>query len=77
MRIVASARKHGIEDADILHALDHMVRYREQEYDGELRVFVIGADRIGRFLELVLVPADEPTRIIHADILRPGHYDYL
>lgn len=77
MRIMASARKHGIDDVDILHALAHMIRYREQEYHGELRVFVIGADRIGRFLELVLVPADELTRIIHADVLRPGHYEYL
>ncbi|MBX3093454.1 MAG: hypothetical protein KF680_02770 [Cryobacterium sp.] len=77
MQISDSARKHGIEDADILHALDHMIRYREQEYDGEPRVFVIGADRTGRFIELVLVPADEPQRIIHADILRPNHYDYL
>jgi hypothetical protein len=77
VRIVDSARKHGIPDADILHALDHPIRYREQEYDGELRVFLIGADWSGRFLELVLVPADEPARIIHADLLRPGHYDYL
>ena len=44
---------------------------------GELRVFIIGADRSGRLLELVLVPADEPQRIIHADVLRPSRYDYL
>ena len=28
-------------------------------------------------LELVAVPATEPTRIIHADRLRPKFYDYL
>lgn len=72
-----SARKHNIDDADILHALDNPIRYREQEYGGELRVFVIGADRSGRLLELVLVPADQPQRIIHADVLRPSRYDYL
>lgn len=72
-----SARKHGIEDADIFHVLDNPIRYREQEYNGELRVLVIGADRSGRLIELVLVPADEPQRIIHADVLRPGRYDYL
>ena len=76
MRIEDSARKHGIDDDDMFHALDHMVRYREQEYDGEFRVFVIGADRSGRFIELVLVPADD-QRIIHADVLRPSHYNYL
>jgi hypothetical protein len=61
----------------MLHALDNLIRYREQEYDGQPRIFVIGPDRMGRFLELVLVPADEPIRIIHADVLRPHHYDYL
>lgn len=77
MRITDSARKHGIEVADILHALDNPIRYREQEYDGELRVLVIGADHSGRLLELVLVPSDEPQRIIHADVLRPSRYNYL
>lgn len=72
-----SARKHGIDDADMIHALDNPIRYREQEYDGEVRVLVIGADQAGRLLELVLVPADEPARIIHADVLRPGRYNYL
>ena len=38
---------------------------------------MIGADRHGRLLELVAVPAGEPTRIIHADLLRPKFYDYL
>lgn len=75
--IADGARKHGVDDADIYHALDNPIRYREQEYDGEARVFVIGADRSGRLLELVLVPADEPARVIHADVLRPNHYRFL
>ncbi len=77
MEIAASAKKHDIEDADIYHALDNPIRYREQEYDGELRIFLIGADRSARLIELVLVPATEPQRIIHADVLRASHYDYL
>lgn len=32
---------------------------------------MIGPDRHGRMLELVAVPIDGPTRIIHADRLRP------
>jgi hypothetical protein len=28
-------------------------------------------------LELIAVPATEPTMIIHADRLRPKFYDYL
>jgi hypothetical protein len=37
---------------------------------------VIGPDRTGRLLELI-IPADEPPRIVHADVLRSKFYDYL
>lgn len=77
MEIADSARKHGIGDRDIRHAVRHAIRYREMEYDGELRMFLIGADTTGRLLEIVAVPMDEPQRVIHADIMRPKFYDYL
>ena len=77
LRVLPSARKHGIEYADIQHALDNILRYREQEYEGEMRVLVIGPDRSGRILELVIVPARSPQRVIHADVLRAKFYDYL
>ena len=77
MEIRDSARKHGIADADIEHAWLNAMRLVEYEYHGEDRLLVIGADRQGRLLELVAVPAGYPTRIIHADLLRPRFYDYL
>lgn len=77
MEIVQSAHKHGIEDADILHAYENAIMLVEYEYSGEDRVLVIGADRTGRLLELVAVPVGEPNRIIHADALRPKFYEYL
>lgn len=77
MEILGSARKHGITDAEIEHAWRHAVRLVEYEYNGQERLLVIGPDQHGRLLELVAVPADEPTRIIHADRLRPKFYDYL
>lgn len=77
MRIVDSARKHGIGDDDIVHAFDEAIRYVEYEYDGEERLLIIGPDTAGRLLELVAVPAGEPTRIIHADRLRTKFYHYL
>lgn len=77
MEIVQSARKHGVDDADILHAYENAIRIVEYEYNGEDRVLVIGADRTGRLLELVAVPVGEPNRIIHADALRPKFYEYL
>ncbi|HEY0258413.1 MAG TPA: hypothetical protein VGC18_01060 [Lacisediminihabitans sp.] len=77
MEIAASARKHGVDDDDILHALRNVIRYWEMEYDGELRIFIIGTDRSARLLEIVAVPAAGPQRVIHADLLRPKFYDYL
>jgi uncharacterized DUF497 family protein len=72
-----SARKHEIADADIEHAWANAIRLVEYDYQGEDRLLVIGPDRHGRMLELVAVPAGTPTRIIHADRLRPVFYDYL
>ena len=62
---------------DIDHAWRHAIRLVEYEYDGEGRLLVIGADRHGLMLELVAVPAGNPTRIIPAGRLRPTFYDYL
>ena len=58
-----------------MHAWENAIRYVEFEYDGEERLLVIGADRRGRMLELVAVPAREPTRIIHADRMRPKFHE--
>ena len=77
MEVTPSARKHGVEDADIQHAWRNAMRLVEYEYLGEDRLLVIGPDRHGRLLELVAVPAQTPVRIIHADRLRPKFYDYL
>ena len=77
MEIRASARKHNVADDDIVHAWANAIRLVKYEYRGEERLLVIGPDRHGTMLELVAVPIDEPTRIIHADRLRPSRYDYL
>ena len=53
------------------------MRLIEYDYEGEDRLLVIGPDRQGRMLELVAVPTDQPTRVIHADRLRPKFHDYL
>jgi hypothetical protein len=77
VEIAGSARKHGIADTQILHAWENAIRYVEYEYQGEDRLLVIGPTTSGTLLELVAVPVTEPTRIIHADNLRPKFYDYL
>ncbi|GMA90323.1 hypothetical protein GCM10025869_08520 [Homoserinibacter gongjuensis] len=77
IRIAISARKHGISNADILHAWRNAVRLVEYEYVGEERLLVIGPDTSGSMLELVAVPVGSPTRVIHADRLRAKFYDYM
>lgn len=77
MEIADSARKHGVSDASIVHGWENAIKLAEYEYEGEERLFVIGPDESGNLLELVAVPVVEPTRIIHADRLRPKFYDAL
>ena len=77
VEVTESALKHGIDKANIRHAWTHAIRLVEYEYDGEDRLLVIGPDQHGRMLEHVAVPAGEPTRVIHADRLRPKFFDYL
>ena len=72
---VGSQARH--RHADIEHAWRNATRLIEYEYEGDERMLIIGPDRHGLMLELVAVPAGEPTRIIHADRLRPTFYDYL
>ncbi len=75
MEIADSARKHGVRDEDIEHALRNPLRV----VAGEGRDLVIGADRTGRFLEVVVLdddPNEEPV-VIHAMPLRSKFHDYL
>lgn len=60
MRILSSARKHGIADEDMLHAY----RYRIRSVEDEVTMY-IGPSRDGRILEIGVVEDDDP-RIIHA-----------
>ena len=77
MEVARSALKHGVDRADVEHAWLNAVRLVEYEYDGEERLLIIGPDRHGFMLELVAVPAAQPTLIIHASRLRPKFFDYL
>jgi len=77
VEVAVSARKHGIPDADILRAWRNVWRVAEQDYGGESRLVAIGPARDGALLELVLVPDDAPTRVIHADHVRRSFLDRL
>lgn len=60
--VIASARRHGIPDVDMLHALRNPVRTYQV---GEDMTMVIGADDAGRLLEVGVVESrDQPGLVI-------------
>jgi hypothetical protein len=74
MEIADSARRHGISDEDILHAVDHPVAPIAVRSD---RVLFIGATQTGELLEIVVIDPDDNPAVIHADICRPKFHRYL
>jgi len=62
--IEASARKHGVSDNDMLHALRHHWRAFETD-DPDVTMF-IGPSRAGAPLEVGVVSDDDGTAVIHA-----------
>ena len=63
--ITPSARRHGLPDADILHAIRNP---RQIDFTDDGRIFIIGSQRDGAFVELVIVDevANGILRVIHA-----------
>ncbi len=70
MQIHAFARKHGIADADI-HAVDHALLIEDAGEDPD-RWLVLGPDRAGNILEVVVLTTAEGSQLaIHAMPIRP------
>lgn len=75
MDIYASARKHGIADDDIMHAVDHALAVGEQD-DG--KVLYLGPDRASNLLEVVSVVREDGSEIvIHAMRMRARYEPFL
>lgn len=71
MEVHASARKHGVDDDDIVHATIHALLVEDAGEDPD-RWLVIGPDRAGNLLEVVLLTTVEQTELaIHAMPMRP------
>jgi uncharacterized DUF497 family protein len=65
-----SARRHGVVEEDINHAVDHAVAIEDAGEDPD-RWLVIGPDRAGNLLEVVVITTVEDTRLaIHAMRMR-------
>ncbi len=75
MDIYASARKHGVDDSNIRHAVEQAVAVGEQD-DG--KALYRGPDRAGNLLEIDSVVRDDGTEIvIHAMRMRRGYESFL
>jgi len=75
-----SARKHGVADDDIAHAAAHsLAGYALEDGDDEpRRTLLLGPDRAGNLLELVVLELDDGRRlVIHAMPMRPVYRDLL
>ena len=73
-RILASARKHGVGENDIKHALEFPMRHYDLDDD---RVLVLGPDTKARLLEVVVAEPDGDARVIHAMPIRPRFIRHL
>jgi uncharacterized DUF497 family protein len=70
VEIHPSARKHGVADEDIRHAVDHALAIEDAGEDPD-RWLVIGPDRAGNLLEVVVLVAVEGAHLaIHAMRMR-------
>ena len=65
--ILASARKHGIDDHDILHAYRNPIRVFDV---GDLTM-LIGPDQSARLLEVGVAHGDPIDFVVHAMVARP------
>ena len=73
--IYRSARKHGVADDDMSHAIEHALAVGEAD-DG--KVLYIGPDRAGNLLEVVSAARGDGTEVvIHAMAMRPKYEPFL
>lgn len=77
MEIHPSARRHGVADDDMLHAVEHAMVVDDIDEDPD-RWLLIGPDRAANLLEIVvLVTAEGDEMIIHAMPLRTAYRKLL
>ena len=75
--IEQDARKHGIADEDMRHAITHRLHVSELPTDDETeRVLLIGPNRAGNPLEQMALLVEDGAVVIHAMALR-AHYRSL
>lgn len=77
MEILSSARKHGVSDEDIQHAVGHALVVADSDEDVD-KVLYLGPDRAGNLLEVVAaLRADDTEVVIHAMPMRAMYESLL
>jgi hypothetical protein len=77
VEIHESARKHGVADKDIVHAIDYALAIEDAGDDPD-RWLLIGPDTAGNLLEVVVLITAEATQIaIHAMPMRDKYAKLL
>ena len=74
MEIYPSARKHGVADDDIRHAVEQALARDELD---EYRVLWLGPDRAGNLLEIIVLYLDRRAIAIHAMKMRSKYAHLL
>ncbi len=76
MKIHASARKHGVAELDLLHAIDHAPAVEDAGEDP--RRLVLVPDPASNLLEVVVLITREGEQLaIHAMPMRPKYQELL
>ena len=70
--ILASALKHGLSMADVIHAVEHSVAVEEVGEDPS-RFLVLGPDWHGNLLEVVVLDRPNGPCAIHAMKMRESY----
>lgn len=76
VEILASGRRHGIADEDIQHCTEKALVIEEVAND-PVRYLVLGPDRAGNLLELVVLDRPQGPAVIHAMKMRPKYRGLL
>lgn len=78
MKAHDSARKHGVDPDDAVHAAEHAVFVADLDEDSPARQFRLGFDSTGRLLEVVVLRFDSGNElVIHAMKARRQYLDLL
>jgi hypothetical protein len=77
VKIHESARRHGVADADVLHAIDHALAIEDAGEEPD-RWLVLGPDRSANLLEVVVLITSVGEQIaIHAMPMRDKYRELL